>query len=237
MERSNHYTAAVERRWGENIRVRVEGFDRENSQLVGGIVFTPTSCGPVIANPIPRPFGQISTQDYSRGVEILAQRRSANRLSGWVSYTLDYARQQLPLTPAAFLGLGPLASGPTDQDQRHTFKIFGMYRLTPSINLSAKEVYGSGLPLVGPTFQPGTFVPIGFNQTRLGGYERLDLRVDKAWAFARWKMTLYAEGLNLTNHENRRIVGTTFDPVTGLPIALSERGLPITPTAGLVFEF
>jgi TonB dependent receptor/CarboxypepD_reg-like domain len=237
MERSNHYTAAVERRWGENIRVRVEGFDRENRQLVGGIEFTPTSCGPVIANPIPRPFGQVSTQDYSRGVEILAQRRSANRLSGWVSYTLDYARQQIPLTPAAFFGLSPLTSGPTDQDQRHTFKIFGMYRLTPSINLSVKEVYGSGLHLASLTFQPGTLLPIALNQTRLGGYERLDFRVDKAWAFPRWKMTLYAEGLNLTNHENRRIVGSTFNPVTGLPIAVTERGLPITPTAGLVFEF
>jgi hypothetical protein len=60
---------------------------------------------------------------------------------------------------------------------------------------------------------------------------------DKAWAFSRWKMTLYAEGLNLTNHDNRRILNTTFNFSTGQPVPMVERGLPITPTAGLVFEF
>jgi hypothetical protein len=61
--------------------------------------------------------------------------------------------------------------------------------------------------------------------------------MDKAWSFTRWKMTLYAEGLNLTNHDNRRLLETFFDPTTGRAIANTERGLPITPTAGLVFEF
>ncbi len=243
VERSNHWTAAVEQRFGENVRVRVEGFDRENRQLQGGRVFTPNGCGLIVANPAPAPSLVFpSGRDYSRGVQFIIQRRSANRLSGWVGYTLDYARQQFPSLILSATGnpvLGPLLTGPTEQDQRHTLNVFGMYRLTPTINLSGKWLYGSGVPLPSTVLQQvgNTFVQVGFNQTRLGQYERLDLRVDKAWAFRRWKMTLYAEGLNLTNHNNRRLLTTGFNPTTGQEFAVTERGLPITPTAGVVFEF
>ena len=60
---------------------------------------------------------------------------------------------------------------------------------------------------------------------------------DKAWAFSRWKMTLYAEGLNLTNHDNPRLITTGFNPTTGRFVAVTEKGLPVTPTAGVSFEF
>ncbi|HEY6251078.1 MAG TPA: carboxypeptidase regulatory-like domain-containing protein [Candidatus Angelobacter sp.] len=242
MERSNHYTAALEQRLGENLRVRVEVFDRENRQLQGGRVFGPSGCGPVVANPVPPPFLlSPSTTDHSRGLQFIIQRRSANRLSGWIGYTLGYARQGIfPFVPAGnSAAIGPLLTGPMPQDQRHTLNAFGTYRLTPSINLSGKLLFGSGLPLPSTVFQQvgNQFVPVAFNQTRLGQYQRLDLRMDKAWAFTRWKMTLYGEGLNLTNHDNRRLLSTEINPVTGQAFAVTEHGLPITPTAGLVFEF
>jgi hypothetical protein len=49
-------------------------------------------------------------------------------------------------------------------------------------------------------------------------------------------MTLYGEVLNLTDHNNRII---SFVEVTpgGQQIVHTQRALPITPTAGLVFEF
>jgi hypothetical protein len=244
VERSNHYSAALEQRFGENIRVRVEAFDRENRQVEGGRVLSPAGCGPVVANPVPPPFLAFpSSRDYSRGFQFLIQRRSANRLSGWIGYTLDYARAQfasISSSPTGVPAVGPLLTGPTDQEQRHALSAFGTYRLTPTINLSGKWLFGSGVPVPGPVLQQvgNTLVEVGFNQTRLGLYERLDLRVDKAWVFSRWKMTLYAEGLNLTNHDNRRLLNVGgLNPVTRQPIAVTERGLPITPTAGLVFEF
>jgi len=242
LERSNHYSAALEQRLGENLRVRVETFDRENKQVPGGRVFGPSGCGPVVSNPAPTPrFFSPSTHDYSRGLQFIVQRRSANRLSGWIGYTLLYARETM--FPFVFTGfsfaVGPELSGPTTEDQRHTLNAFATYRLTPSINLSGKLLFGSGLPLPVTAFQlvGNQQIPVAFNQQRLGQYQRLDLRMDKAWSFTRWKMTLYAEGLNLTNHDNRRLLETFFDPITGRAIATTERGLPITPTAGLVFEF
>jgi hypothetical protein len=169
-------------------------------------------------------------------MQVILQRRSANRLSGWIGYTLDYAREEffvLQVAPVVFLNT------PAPTDQRHTVNAFAMYRITPTINVSGKMVYGSGIPISTVQFQfsGNTLVAVGPGRDLFGPYQRLDLRVDKAWAFPRWKMTLYAEGLNLTNHDNPRLVGSTIDPVSGRFTALTERGLPITPTAGVSFEF
>ena len=60
--------------------------------------------------------------------------------------------------------------------------------------------------------------------------------MDKSWAFSRWKLTLYGEVLNLTDHSNRIVTSTSFLPNGGV-LATTAQALPITPTAGLAFEF
>lgn len=128
---------------------------------------------------------------------------------------------------------------PTASDQRHAINAFAMYRLTPTINLGGKMIYGSGIPISTLQFQivGNTLVPTGPGSGVLGPYQRLDMRLDKAWAFPRWKMTLYVEGLNLTNHDNPRFIASAFNPATGSFVAVTEKGLPVTPTAGVSFEF
>jgi hypothetical protein len=245
-ERSDHFTAAVEQRLGEYTRIRVEVFDRENHPIIGGRVFSPGGiCGPVVANPIPAPVEPLFApiRNYSRGVQLVIQRRSANRLSGWLGYTLDYARERVPalisMPTFPFFSLGPLFTEPTSDDQRHTVNAFATYRLTPSINLGGKWTYGSGFPVPGLGTSSTTVGNTVFelsNQTRLGDYQRLDLRLDKAWAYTRWKLTLYAEVLNITNHNNPRFIFTSFQ-ANGQAFGVTDKGLPITPTAGLVFQF
>ena len=116
-----------------------------------------------------------------------------------------------------------------------------MYRLRPSLNLSGKWLYGSGFPIPSGTYiqvSSGQYVAVGLNQTRLGTYQRLDVRADKDWAFRRWKLTLYSEVLNLTNHYNARYYYSSgIDPNTGQALVKTLQGLPVTPTAGLVFQF
>jgi hypothetical protein len=116
--------------------------------------------------------------------------------------------------------------------------MFATYRLRPSINLSGKFLYGSGFPdSIGAFQQVGTvYVPEGVSTLRLG-YQRLDIRSDKDWAFKRWKLTLYAEVLNLTNHYNARYVYSSVIDQNGHTQVQTLQGLPITPTAGLVFQF
>jgi len=60
--------------------------------------------------------------------------------------------------------------------------------------------------------------------------------VDKSWAFTRWKLTLYGEVLNLTNHSNRIVTFVSTSPNGGF-LAHTAEALPITPTTGLAFEF
>jgi hypothetical protein len=221
IRRSDQYTAAIEQRISENIRVRVEGFDRENVNILGSAAVSPTGCSAIKPDPTLAVF---KTRDNSRGMQLIVQRRSVNRLSGWVGYTLNYSRQDF--------GFPSSLNIPTGTDQRHTVNAFAMYRLTPTVSLSGKMIYGSGIPLTTVDFVNGIFEP---GHHIFGPYQRLDLRCDKAWAFERWKMTLYVEGLNLTNHNNPRLLGAAF--IANQVIAETEKGLPITPTAGVTFEF
>jgi carboxypeptidase-like protein len=231
--RSNHFVAGVEQRFGENLRVRLEGFVRENREIVGERTFDANGCS--FVRPA-RIFPGSSFRDYARGGQFIIQRRSANRLSGWLGYTLNYARQRLPV----FInGLSTIVSAPTEGDQRHTLNAFATYRLRPTINLSGKFRYGSGTPITALDFQVigNNVVAASPAKERLGAYQRLDFRCDKAWPFRRWKMTLYGEMLNITNHDNPRFITVSFNPITNQATAVTERGLPITPTAGLTFEF
>jgi len=56
------------------------------------------------------------------------------------------------------------------------------------------------------------------------------------WAFKRWKLALYGELLNTTNHYNPRYLYQTIDPQGHISVT-TEQGLPITPTAGVAFKF
>lgn len=237
LSRSDHYSVAVEQRLSETTRLRVEGFDRQNGTLEGSRVLAQSGCGPIETD---SRFPNLLVPNYSRGMQVMVQRRSANRLSGWAGYTLAYSRMQLPVPGAN--PFNPAAATflvPTFEDQRHTFNAFGMYRLTPTVNLSSKFLYGSGFPfnIENVVIAGNTILSTGPAHDSIGHFERLDVRVDKAWVFGRRKLTLYAEGLNLTNHNNPRLLAPSFDPITGQAVAVTAKGLPIAPTAGLTFEF
>jgi hypothetical protein len=217
---SSQYIVAIEQHLGTRTRVRLEAFDRQNEIRDNIYLQNPSR---LVADSL------LSSRDYSRGMQLVLQRRSENRLSGWIGYTLVYARQgfyplSVPQIPA------PISPGfpyePTLVDQRHSVNLFATCRLTPTWRLSVKNLYGSGYPVeIGP---PAVM--------RLSPYERLDLRVDKSWLLNRWKLSLYGELLNATNHYNPIFQGTTL-VVTGPPIISTTQGVPITPTVGLAFDF
>ena len=223
---SSQYIVAVEQRIGERTRFRIEAFDRQNESHID--FFTQQGPpGQQVTTPLA--LSALSARDHSRGLQILLQRRSENRLSGWIGYTFLQARSRsyqitLPLPFSIATMDSPYA--PTQSDQPHTVNIFGTYRLTPSIRLSAKALYGSGFPVIGVT------PPL-----RIGPYQRLDLRADKSWTFKRWKLSLYTELLNATGHNNRRFEAYAMDPATHQTFLYTNPGFPTLPTAGLGFDF
>jgi len=218
LDAANHYFAAIEQRVGESTRVKLLLFDRSDESSIDNAASA--GCPPV--------FGthgfQTTARDYSRGAQIVLQSRTANRLSGWIGYTLAYARQS-----SYFPGLGtnPVAYWlpyySTLADQRNTVNLFANYRLTPTLNLGGKFLFGSGYPVPGGEDNP----------MRLGDYQRLDVRAEKDWAFRRWKLAAYGELLNATNHYNPRYFYTNYNSGS----VVTGQGLPITPTAGVAFEF
>jgi len=255
-EKSDHFNAAIEQRWGENTRLRLQAFDRQDWWAFGVIPGFNGSASSLPAPPCPSfvPLRDSTYQrDYSRGVQLVLQRRSANRLSGWLGYTLAQARERQYQVVYPIYVSGVIVGGtnlfnfatpyyyPTLEDQRHSLNAFAMYRLKPTLSLSGKFLYGSGFPVPSGTYAVlgnGQYVQTGINTERLGVYQRLDVRADKDWAFRRWKLTLYGEVLNLTNHSNARYFNTSpVDPNTGQIQVKTLEGLPITPTVGLVFQF
>jgi Carboxypeptidase regulatory-like domain/TonB-dependent Receptor Plug Domain len=214
---ANHYTAGVEQRIGESTRVKVLLFDRQNATSYRDSLYDPIT-GTCIST-----GGFVNQErDYSRGAQIVLQSRTANRLSGWIGYTLAYSRESIPF---GYIQI----QVPTDEDQRHTLNVFASYRINPTVHISGKFLFGSGFPI--PLLQ------FNSNAVRLGDYQRLDVRAEKDWAFTHWKLALYGEVLNLTDHNNPRYFYTSYNPTTGTSTVVTGQGLPITPTAGLAFEF
>ncbi len=168
---------------------------------------------------------------YGRGFEVFLQRRSANLLSGWVSYA--YSRARLRDGDAGI-------SFPADEDQTHTVNAFGNYRVRPTVNLSLKWLYGSGYPLPGfYRIQDGQyFLAESRNQVKVDTFQRVDARLNKAYVFQRWKVTLYAEVVNVFNRANHRF--SSFDGYnsrTGRVWLSVTKMFPIIPSAGVVLEF
>ncbi len=229
--RAEHFAATFEQRLGSQARFRVEAFERNDTNLLWQPMADARLAGGIV---LPDYFQSALTNTLTgktKGAEVFVQKRTANRWTGWASYTFARSEMFDRLTLIHF---------PSEQDQRHTFNGYLSYRLSSSINLSAKLSYGSGFPVPGfLTFQNGLYY-IGAERdlVRLPDYQRLDLRMNKSKVLRHGKMTLFVEGVNVLNHENYR-----FDSYNGYDgntkqayISLSEM-FPILPSAGATFEF
>jgi outer membrane cobalamin receptor len=230
-ERSTQAVFGIEQLLTEKVRIRLEVYDQEESRrifspmteyrLVEGRLLAPQP-GNVLGN---------SLKGYARGVELFVQRRSANGLSGWLSYNYGRSRFHDAISQLAFDG---------DFDQRHTVNVYGSYRVTETLNLSMKYRYGSNFPIVGFYRSDGRrwFIAEQRNELRVPAYSRLDIRANKAFHFTRWKMTLYGEITNLLARENVRFAGLDgINLRTGQAFIGNDKLLPFLPVGGITLEF
>jgi hypothetical protein len=228
--RSNQAIAALEQRLGERTRIRVETYNRADRDLVYQPYFDPRILNGKVFVPPLDPLFANSVRGYARGVEFMLQRSSANRFTGWVSYAFGRTEMRDGISGASFV---------SDWDQRHTINVYGGYRLRSSVNLSVRSSWGSGFPIPGfLRTVGGSYCLAGVRDgQRLGTYNRTDLRINKAWTRAKWKLTLYGEVINLTNRTNYLFESlNSYNNVTGLAYVTVDKMFPILPSAGLVFE-
>jgi outer membrane receptor for ferrienterochelin and colicin len=229
-ERSTHFLFSVEQSLGERTRLRAEFYEREDRDLTARPFYEPRLINGVIFNRLLSAPIRNSVRGYSRGFEVFLQKRTANRLSGWVSYSYGHTRLRDGEARISYFA---------DQDQRHTVNIFGGWRVRPTVNLSLKGIYGSGYPLPGfYRMQSGQYyLAESRNALRLDAYSRIDARINKAYVFDRWKLTLYGEVVNLLNRSNRYPSCDGYNAKTGQTWMTLDRMFPILPSVGVVLEF
>ncbi len=229
--RSIHAVATVEQKLGQRTRLRAEFYDRTDRDLMSQPYFEPRILNGKVFSPPINPLYYNSLRGYSRGAEIFLQRSSANRFTGWISYSYGHAMMRDGVSDQRF---------PSDFDQRHTVNIYGGYRLRPTVNLSMHSTYGSGFPIPGYlTMINGTYyLAAARNQVRLSPYERTDFRVNKSWMHAKWKLTLYGELVNLTNKTNYIFESLNgFNTKTGQISVTLDQTFPILPSVGIATEW
>lgn len=231
LERSAHWEASLEQRLDERTRVRVEAYGRSDRNVLNRPLYDPR-----VLNG--RFYGGNNTASYenslngtARGGQVFLQRRTANGITGWIAYSYSVAKSFDGVTNAHF---------PSDYDQRHTGSAYLSYRLRPTVNLSGRWVYGSGFPI--PQFL--IKAPVDYllsptrNSLRLPSHQRLDLRANKTFVKRGVHFTLYAELINVYNHDNIRYADIGgVDTRTGRARISLERMFPVLPSAGLAVEF
>ena len=234
-QRSAQVQAGLEQALGERSRIRVEIYNRQDRLLLFRPLLEPRllASGPVFVPP-PNPAWENSVRGYARGAQVFLQRRAANGFTGWISYGYNRARLRDDRTGAAF---------DSDFEVRHLVQLYASQRLRPTVNLSAKMIYGTGMPLPGYFRQPNPavlefFLASSRNQLRLPDYQRTDVRVNKLFARKHFQLTLFAEVINLTNRRNIRFDDPGgFDASTGRARPQLDRSFPILPSAGIVVDF
>ncbi len=230
-ERSSQAQLTVQQMFGEATRLRVDVYDRQDRDLLFQPLYDPRFVnGVVFSGNLLAPLAN-SQRGYGKGAEIFLQRRSANRLSGWVSYAYAASRVR-----DGVLNL----SAPSEYDLRNSVHVYGSYRLTPTINVSGRFAYGNGLPEPGffELRNGATYLSTNFNQLRLPAYQRTDLRINKAFVKKKTQLTLFAEVVNITNRANMIYEGlSSFNTKTGQASIQLDKTFPLLPAAGLVIDF
>jgi len=241
-ERATHETIAIDHFFTGKLRLHAEAYNRQEHEdiyspetefrlLSNGLVGFPV-VGPVLGNIL---------DAYARGFEVSIQRRSANRLSGWINYARSYTKYWQPKTTLSF---------PGDYDQRNTFSAYAAYRITRSIDVSGSTRYGSGFPIPGflaplvvpPSGATGVVYQLSQerNTLRAGDYFRSDIRANKIFNEKHFSLTVSGEIENLTGHANYVYYDFIYPGfIATYPSVFATRGttLPLLPVAGFTIEF
>jgi TonB family protein len=165
------------------------------------------------------------------GIELLVRQQLWKNLYGWISYTLSRSqRRDQPdqaFHPFAF-------------DQPHILNVLASYLLPRNWQVGFRFRYTSGNPLTpvvgsfydsnGDRYIPIAGVPFS---ARLPAFMQLDLRVDKAFTFNRWKLSLYLDVQNATRRSNAEAQIYNFNFTVVEPV----NGLPLLPILGIRGEF
>jgi hypothetical protein len=229
-ERARHSDVALEHQLTPSTRWQVTLYRRDDARflrradsdfrIVNGRLLEPSNTG--------QWYNGLAGASY--GAELLVQRNAAIGVSGWLSYSIGRARYDDQRTGERFDG---------DFDQRHTVNTFLQYAISSRTNVSGKLRFGSNFPMPGywEAKNGRLFVGDRLNEVRVPGYSRLDLRVNRVFNYTKRRLTLFAEVMNVLNHDNARFTSPAIDGVTREAFEYLQNLFPRLPSAGILLEF
>jgi TonB family protein len=173
-----------------------------------------------------------SGDGFAYGAEWLLKYKPDPRFFGWVAYMISRSeRRALPTDELQLFRF----------DQTHVLTVLGSYKLGHGWQLGARFRLVSG-NLYEPTGYGAFDATAGTSlsvqappqmSVRLPLFEQLDLRVDKTWTFAAWKLTTYLDVQNVYNRPNAEGVSYNYNSTKSTTVT----GLPLLPSLGLRAEF
>jgi hypothetical protein len=228
-ERALSMDAGIEHRLSPSLRWQLTLYSRNERDVLRLAGSEPRLEGGAIVRPGQNPLWRNALEGVSRGVEVVLQRRSPTGLSGWIGYSYGRAKYTDVSTGERFWA---------DFDQRHSLNVYGQYRASAKTSLSGKLRVGSNFPLQGYFTHSGGTLTLAAtkNEVRLPVYSRLDFRINHSFTYARRRLTLFCEVLNVLGHSN---IGPSDGTVrtNGTVSSYTEKLLPFLPSAGFVFDF
>jgi outer membrane cobalamin receptor len=230
-ERAVHVDVGIEGQLGTTARWQVSAYDREERNVLDLPDQYYRRVGTLVQPPSATSLYENRLKGWSRGIELMVQRKSPDALSGWVAYSFGHTRYTDRVTGERFDG---------DFDQRHTVTVFGRYRISDRMSANARFRYGSNRPFLGYYERRASglfFVGTERNTTRVPAYSRLDVRADRTYRWGTRRLTLFGEVTNLLDRENVRQVPPFVSTRTGQAFFLSDSMFPLIPSVGLTVEF
>ncbi len=230
-ERADQFDLGVERRVNASTRVSATFYDRDEHDMIR----QPGAETRVVNRRVVRGSASAVFENrldgFARGVELLVQRSTPGRgVSGWISYAYARNRYDDVISGERFWG---------DNDQRHTFNAYGLYRYSDRASFVAKLRVGSNFPIPGYYAQSGGayFISDVRNTERLPMYGRLDLRANRTFNWSRRRLTLFVEVINVLNRDNMRFNPPGVNVTTRAVTRPFDSMLPIVPSVGVLIEF
>ncbi|MGD9902558.1 MAG: carboxypeptidase regulatory-like domain-containing protein [Vicinamibacterales bacterium] len=228
-ERARFLDGSVSYAVGADIEAQLSIYDRAETGALRLDEVLPRLVDGIPAAPFASGLWTNGIDVDSHGIELSLRRRASAGLVGWIAYAYGNTRNTDRRTGERYWG---------DFDQRHTLNVHASYRIGTRTNASAKLRVGSNMPVLG-YFAPageGLVLAPTRNDTRLPTYARLDLRLNRTYNYARRRLTLFAEVLNVLAREN---LGRTDGGVrsNGQVNGYVETLFPLLPSVGLRVEF
>jgi len=165
------------------------------------------------------------------GGQLLLRQELSKGFFGWFTYSLSRSeRKDRPDTDWRLF----------DYDQTHVFAVLASYEITHGLQAGARFRYTTGAPrtpVIGAYFNTSTQVyePIygAHNSIRLPAFYSLDVRVEQAFVYRRYKFNVFADVQNVTNRKNPEEIIYSADFAQHNYIT----GLPVLAVVGLRMEF